>query len=64
MPNSQFLDILLFAVVAGVILFRLYTVLGRRTGNERPPQESYRLSGADAAPPKDCLLYTSPSPRD
>ena len=30
-------------VVAAVILFRLYTVLGRRTGNERPPQESYRL---------------------
>ena len=56
MPNSQFLDILLFAVVAGVILFRLYTVLGRRTGNERPPQESYRLSGADAAPPKDNVV--------
>lgn len=56
MPNSQFLDILLFAVVAGVILFRLYTVLGRRTGHERPPQESYRLSGADAAPPKDNVV--------
>ena len=55
MPTSQFFDIFLIAVVAGVILFRLYTVLGRRTGNERPPQESYRLSGApsDAAPPKD-----------
>ncbi|MGZ5924413.1 MAG: Tim44/TimA family putative adaptor protein [Rhizomicrobium sp.] len=56
MPNSQFFDILLFAVVAGVILFRLYTVLGRRTGHERPPQESYRLSGADAAPPKDNVV--------
>ena len=49
MPNSQFFDIFLFAVVAGVILFRLYTVLGRRTGNERPPQESYRLSGRSPA---------------
>ena len=52
MPNSQFFDIFLFAVVAGVILFRLYTVLGRRTGNERPPPDSFRLTGrtpADAA---------------
>ena len=52
MPGSQFIDIFVLAVVAAVILFRLYTVLGRRTGNERPPQESYRLSGnapADAA---------------
>ena len=59
MPNSQFFDIFLFAVVAGVILFRLYTVLGRRTGNERPPQESFRLSGrtpADAAAPKDNVV--------
>jgi predicted lipid-binding transport protein (Tim44 family) len=57
MPNSQFFDIFLFAVVAGVILFRLYTVLGRRTGNERPPQESFRLSGrADASAPKDNVV--------
>ena len=56
MPNSPFFEILLFAVIAGVILFRLYTVLGRRTGNERPPQESYRLSGVDAAPPKDNVV--------
>lgn len=45
MANSQLLDILLIAMVAGIILFRLYTVLGRRTGHERPPQENYRLSG-------------------
>lgn len=45
MANSQLLDILLIAMVAGVILFRLYSVLGRRTGHERPPQENYRLSG-------------------
>jgi predicted lipid-binding transport protein (Tim44 family) len=40
MPNAQMLEILILALVAGVILFRLYTVLGRRTGNERPPQDS------------------------
>jgi len=45
MANSQLLDILLIATVAGIVLFRLYTVLGRRTGNERPPQENYRFSG-------------------
>ncbi len=43
MLNSQLLFILLIAMVAGVILFRLYTVLGRRTGNERPPQERFGL---------------------
>jgi predicted lipid-binding transport protein (Tim44 family) len=35
MQDSQLLDIVLI-VVAGVVLFRLYSVLGRRTGNERP----------------------------
>jgi predicted lipid-binding transport protein (Tim44 family) len=34
MPDSQVLDVLLIAL-AGVILFRLYSVLGRRTGHER-----------------------------
>ncbi|HXC57525.1 MAG TPA: Tim44/TimA family putative adaptor protein [Rhizomicrobium sp.] len=59
MPNLQYVEILFFAVVAGVILFRLYTVLGRRTGNERPPQQSFRLSGnppADAPPAKDNVI--------
>ncbi len=44
MLNSQLLLILLIAMVAGVILFRLYSVLGRRTGHERPPQERYGLN--------------------
>lgn len=34
----QFLDILIFAMVAGFLLLRLRRALGRRTGNERPPQ--------------------------
>jgi predicted lipid-binding transport protein (Tim44 family) len=54
MANSQLLDIVLIAMVAGIILFRLYTVLGRRTGHERPPQENYQFSrNPDAAPPAD-----------
>jgi predicted lipid-binding transport protein (Tim44 family) len=35
MANTQLLVIVAIAMVAGIILFRLYTVLGRRTGNER-----------------------------
>ena len=57
MPNGQYLEILLFAVVAGVILFRLYTVLGRRTGHEQPPSERFRLSGnAPSEPAKDNVV--------
>ena len=43
MAGSQLLDIVLIAMLAGFVLFRLYTVLGRRTGHERPPQEDYRI---------------------
>jgi predicted lipid-binding transport protein (Tim44 family) len=43
--NSQLLYILVLAMVAGVILFRLYTVLGRRTGNERPPHKRFERIG-------------------
>ncbi len=62
MPNGQLLEILILAAVAAVILFRLYTVLGRRTGQEAPPRESYRLSGnppADAAPKDNVVALPS-----
>ena len=45
MANTQLLVIVAVAMIAGVILFRLYTVLGRRTGNERE-----RLSRLDRGP--------------
>lgn len=41
MADSQLLTIVIIAAIAGVILFRLYTVLGRRTGQERPPSEEW-----------------------
>ena len=50
--NSQLLFILLLATVAGIILFRLYTVLGRRTGNERPPPERFERVGGAAEQPQ------------
>jgi Tim44-like domain len=37
MPDSQTLGLLAAAMVAAIVLFRLYTVLGRRTGHEPQP---------------------------
>lgn len=51
MQDSQLLDIVLVAVTA-VLLFRLYTVLGRRTGNERSRDE-VRLSSPPLPQTKD-----------
>jgi len=39
-----FLDIVLVAMVAGVIFLRLRSVLGRRTGHERQRPDPYRLA--------------------
>ncbi len=39
MGEGHFLDIIFLAMVAGFIFFRLRGVLGRRTGNERPPEQ-------------------------
>jgi len=50
MPGFQFVDIIFFALIAGFLLFRLYTVLGRRTGNERRPEDLYRLPDSVTAP--------------
>jgi predicted lipid-binding transport protein (Tim44 family) len=38
MPDSQTLGLVVAAMVAGIICFRLYTILGRKTGHEPPPQ--------------------------
>ena len=51
MANTQLLLILVLAMVAGLILFRLYSVLGRRTGNEREPGTKPRWRGFPGAAP-------------
>ncbi len=59
MANSQLFLILLLAMVAGLILIRLYSVLGRRTGNERPPGQKWRLRGLSdpaSAPPQTAAV--------
>lgn len=53
MPGSQIIVILVLASIAGLILFRLYTVLGRKTGNERRPQQNLPTFGAQEAQPKE-----------
>lgn len=55
--NSQLLYIILLAMVAGIVLFRLYSVLGRRTGHERPPSERFeRLGGTEPAKTAEPVL--------
>ena len=50
MLNAPLLEIFVFAAIAGVILVRLYTVLGRRTGHERAPPEPVRAPAIAALP--------------
>jgi len=37
--GDGFLDLILFAMIAAFLVFRLRSVLGRRTGHERPPPD-------------------------
>jgi predicted lipid-binding transport protein (Tim44 family) len=55
MPQSQWITLLVAATVAGVVLVRLFMILGRRTGAEPQLPPSRWLGGAapsaEAAPP-------------
>jgi len=53
MADTQVLTIVILAAVAGVVLFRLYTVLGRRTGNERPPADNFNLRNGTVLTPRE-----------
>jgi predicted lipid-binding transport protein (Tim44 family) len=48
--GDQVIDIILFAMVAAFLVFRLWSVLGRRTGNERTPTEPRRPIVGNLAP--------------
>lgn len=52
MHDFQYFDVILLALLAGFIAFRLYTVLGRRTGHERTPDEQLRLPDGARPNPK------------
>ncbi|MBL8549877.1 MAG: Tim44 domain-containing protein [Hyphomonadaceae bacterium] len=51
--NTQLIELLVLAIVAGVVLAKLYSVLGRRTGAERPtppaPPQTSSAQGGDLA---------------
>ena len=39
--SGEYIDILIFAMIAAFVFFRLRSVLGRRTGSERRPQDAF-----------------------
>ena len=45
------IDLVLFAMIAGFLVLRLRSILGRRTGFERPPAPYQPQPGAPGAPP-------------
>jgi predicted lipid-binding transport protein (Tim44 family) len=59
----QFLDIIFLALIAGFLFFRLRSVLGRRTGEERPPTNPYAgRSKTAGAPERDDIIRPLPAP--
>ncbi len=48
--GSHYVDIILFAMVAVFLGLRLHSVLGRRTGNERPPPATRPAPSAQPVP--------------
>jgi len=49
--GTELFDIILLGLLAGFIAFRLYSVLGRRTGHERTREEQLRMpDGAEPNP--------------
>jgi predicted lipid-binding transport protein (Tim44 family) len=57
MPHAQMLEIAIPAMIAAVLLFRLYTVLGRRTGNE----PTANASRAPLPSPAGTLVAAAPA---
>jgi len=58
MQSFEFFNVILLGLLAGFIAFRLYSVLGRRTGHERTPDEQLRLPDGARPNPK------APQPKD
>jgi predicted lipid-binding transport protein (Tim44 family) len=58
----QFLDIIFLALIAGFLFFRLRSVLGRRTGEERPPTNPYAGRSKTAAAERDDVIRPLPAP--
>ena len=46
----QYIDILILAIIAGIVLLRLRSVLGRRTGHEKTDKTSYNYETPQQSP--------------
>jgi len=60
--SFQFLDIIFFAMIAAFLVLRLRSVLGRRTGNEKPRRTPYEAQ-ADRAQRRDDNVVDLPGRR-
>ena len=56
--GDGFLDLILFAMIAAFLVFRLRSVLGRRTGHERPPPDPQNEQPGEP-PSKDNVIELS-----
>jgi len=52
MQSFEFFNVVLLGLLAGFIAFRLYSVLGRRTGHERSPDDQLRMPDGARPNPK------------
>ena len=49
--NTQMIELLVLFAIAAIVLFRLKSVIGTRTGHEAPPDFLNRDTGARTARP-------------
>ena len=59
----QYLDILILAVLAGLVLLRLRSVLGRRTGNEKTDTSSFNYETNNPESKIDSSIEIAPVDR-
>jgi len=57
--SSLFLDIIFFAMIAAFLVLRLRSVLGRRTGNEKPRRSPYDPQAGRGQPQDDKVVDLS-----
>ena len=64
MEGFQFIDIILLAMVAGFLILRLRSTLGRRTGHEQRPDGYNRSDNVVNLPPRSGNDPDVPAARD
>ena len=60
----QALDIILFAMIAAFLVLRLRSVLGRRTGHQRPPPDAPAESGGKSKSKDNIIELSDQKPND